>query len=195
MKRRKSWTGIRVEPFFFKTHQTIIVCWTWGLWLKGSACQEFFGKERGKNLSNTSKRRWIQYKILKNTCPVRWKIFFERTASIISWRKIIFFRKPQSPKLRNLRFIAIAKNLSTTLLLGKFFRLFWSNYNLMMRVCMFATRIRIKIGFSWKKSDSKMKIDAQDSISIMRFYCYCWNKGAYILQIVVVRSLVNTPSS
>ncbi len=35
----------------------------------------------------------------------------------------------------------------------------------------FATRIRIKIGFSWKKSDSKMKMDAQDS-SIMRLYCY-----------------------
>ena len=32
-----------------------------------------------------------------------------------------FFRKPQSPKLGNLRFIAIAKNLSTTLLLKKFF--------------------------------------------------------------------------
>ena len=28
-----------------------------------------------------------------------------------------------------------------------------------------------KIGFSWKKSDSKMKMDAQDSISIMRLYC------------------------
>jgi hypothetical protein len=35
---------------------------------------------------------------------------------------------------------------------------------------MFAMRIRIKIGFSWKKSDSKMKMDAQDSISIMRLY-------------------------
>ncbi len=32
------------------------------------------------------------------------------------------------------------------------------------------TRIRIKIGFSWKKSDLTMKMDAQDSISIMRLY-------------------------
>ncbi len=170
MKRRKSWKGIKVKPFFLKTRRTILVCLTWGLWLKGSFRQEFFGKERGKNLSKKSKRRWIQYKILINTCPVCWIIFFERTASIISWRKIIFFRNPQSPKLGNLRFIAIAKNLSTTLLLGKFFRPFKSNYNLMMRVCMFATRIRIKIGFSWKKSDSTMKMDAQGSISIMRLY-------------------------
>jgi hypothetical protein len=39
-------------------------------------------------------------------------------------KEFFFSRKPQSPKLGNLRFIAIAKNLSTTLLLGKFFRLF-----------------------------------------------------------------------
>ncbi len=41
--------------------------------------------------------------ILKNTCPVCWIIFFARTASIISWRKIIFFQEASVSKTREFK--------------------------------------------------------------------------------------------
>ena len=92
--------------------------------MKGLVRQEFFGKERGK--------KFIKYvKAEMNTIQDTEKYMsgvlnnLLRTHCLNNFIKgNQFFRKPQSPKLGNLRFIAIAKNLSTTLLLGKFFRPF-----------------------------------------------------------------------
>ncbi len=101
-KRQKGVKQLSSKPL-----QTISVCSTWSPWLRGLVHWETWGKEKGKKLSSTSRRRWIQYVTLKPTCPVYWIIFFARNVWTISWRTINIIKNQKCQKWGTLNFVRV----------------------------------------------------------------------------------------
>ncbi len=173
-KRQSSFLQRHFKLFQFAQLEVL----DWKVWFIEKIC----AKEKGKNLSSTSRRRWIQYVTLKPTCPVYWIVFFARTVWIISWRTIIIIKNQKCQKWGTLNFIRVVMHFMKTFQLGKCCRVSLTSCQTLMRIYMFAMKKGITVSLCLRGEISMMKRDVKDSIYILRLFCFQIKNGVFFVK-------------